>query len=637
MPNFDPILKDKLMGIPFAGVGTTLERNALQTLIKGLIAENKYSVEYIINLCTSYGYHRKMAKEVFTELTGLSPELIIENNEYYQNPTFVPSGTIAWGFAKGNDKVAYYIVPFEYGYALNKKNETEVPEQVAQFVDINSAATRMKGLVKRVFTIDQIITENLLLDEPIQTSAKNPHDTEQPYFSDPVRNLKNRYKKRYITDGEVKSEAFKLVASEEITEKEAVELAKWVDLEQEKRNLDDDEEDTVLDDKDVEFGSVKNDPKGRLQEEAQEGSRLKASADEETAKCGWCKEEYPIEDLVEERDFGYLCDSCVRELQSRGEEIWLKGSKKIISENDSIKVVQRQGKLEIYETGTDSIYGVAEGIGNILYVIGYDDENPEETADILVQVCRPGKVFEIAVEDSYILKFGNDFDAAADFLSAVENATTKQEIETLLAKFQNKKQASLKRKAEELKLEDLKEEEEKSSIEKAEDEINEMDVDELLNETTPQAFFEEEVKKDKIDNLNEKVSKIIDEFSARFEDFEKYDVSLQSYKIQMVADDKLDQNETIKDLELNAKAIIMIVLSINPKEDMTNVKKGLAIFSVNDDKTYWSGTFKTEENKFYAFTEEGLDALYRDLDAKDELVEDIVGNGKVDVDTDTLQ
>ena len=521
MPNFDPILTQKLLGTPFAGVGTTLERNSLQTLMKGLISENKYSVEYIINLCVSYGYSRQLAKEVFTELTGLSPELIVENNEYYQNPVFVPSGTIAWGLSKTNDKIAFYVVPFEYGYALNKKNETEVPEQIAQFVDINSAVKKMKGFVKKVFTIDQIITENLLLNEPIQSSAKNTHDTEEPYFSDPVRNLKNRYKKRYITDGEVKSEAFKLVASEEITEKEAVELAKWVDLEQEKRDIEEDE-DTVLDDKDVEFSSVKNDPKGRLQEEAQENSRLKASADEETAKCGWCKEEYPIDDLVEERDFGYLCDSCVRELESRGEEIWLKGS-------------------------------------------GQDDKQ---------------------------LK------------------------------------ASKKIKADEFKLEDITEEENKTSIEKAEEEVNEENVEKFLNETTPQEFFDDEIQKDKIDNLNEKVSKIIDEFSARFEDFEKYDVALQSYKIQMISDDKLDQNETVEDLELNAKALIMLVININPKENVNDIKKGLVIFSVNDNKTYWSGTFKTADNKFYAFTEVGLDALYRDLDAQEEIVEDFVGTKK---------
>ena len=42
---------------------------------------------------------------------------------------------------------------------------------------------------------------------------------------------------------------------------------------------------------------------------------------EETATCAWCDEEFPISDLFEEKDFGYLCDKCKRALKSRGEKI----------------------------------------------------------------------------------------------------------------------------------------------------------------------------------------------------------------------------------------------------------------------------------------------------------------------------
>lgn len=660
MPNFDPILTQKLLGTPFAGVGTTLERNSLQTLMKGLISENKYSVEYIINLCVSYGYSRQLAKEVFTELTGLSPELIVENNEYYQNPVFVPSGTIAWGLSKTNDKIAFYVVPFEYGYALNKKNETEVPEQIAQFVDINSAVKKMKGLVKKVFTIDQIITENLLLNEPIQSSAKNTHDTEEPYFSDPVRNLKNRYKKRYITDGEVKSEAFKLVASEEITEKEAVELAKWVDLEQEKRDLDDDEEDTALDDKNVEFGSVKNDPKGRLQEEAQENSRLKASADEETAKCFICEETYPISEMKQEEDVGWMCDHCIKAMKSQGYELKLKASKKLDDSKFEYTYITEEDWTDAKKHGQTLI---DEGIKYMMFPIGSGDKSgklcpvkiksasKKATAEELTlffnnNYNRPitkkediekilegtGVELEIAEDGQRSLKYNGK-----EYYLFNEDKLLKDGNELYIIKpaylgnMKRKVTASIKRKADEFKLEDIKVEEQKSAIEKAEEEVNEANVEEFLNETTPQEYFDDEIQKDKIDNLNEKVSKIIDEFSARFDDFDKYDVSLQSYKIQMISDDKLSTTEVVEDLELNAKALIMIVLNINPKEDTTNVKKGLAIFSVNNDKTYWSGTFKTEDNKFYAFTEEGLDTLFRDLDTSMEITEDFVGNKKTNL------
>ena len=68
-----------------------------------------------------------------------------------------------------------------------------------------------------------------------------------------------------------------------------------------------------------------------------------------------------------------------------------------------------------------------------------------------------------------------------------------------------------------------------------------------------------------------------------------------------------------------------MILNINPKEDTSNNKKALAIFSINDEKTYWPGTIKADNGKFYAFSEEGLDTLFRELDTKEEIVEDITG------------
>lgn len=43
--------------------------------------------------------------------------------------------------------------------------------------------------------------------------------------------------------------------------------------------------------------------------------------DEETAICAWCKEEFPIYDMKKEVNLGYLCDSCQRAIESRGEEL----------------------------------------------------------------------------------------------------------------------------------------------------------------------------------------------------------------------------------------------------------------------------------------------------------------------------
>ena len=48
---------------------------------------------------------------------------------------------------------------------------------------------------------------------------------------------------------------------------------------------------------------------------------LKEFVEEETAKCVWCGDEFPIDELHREKDMGYLCDNCKRGIESRGEEL----------------------------------------------------------------------------------------------------------------------------------------------------------------------------------------------------------------------------------------------------------------------------------------------------------------------------
>ena len=43
----------------------------------------------------------------------------------------------------------------------------------------------------------------------------------------------------------------------------------------------------------------------------------------ETRICGWCGDTVDVEELEEERDFGFLCRSCIGALYSRGERLHL--------------------------------------------------------------------------------------------------------------------------------------------------------------------------------------------------------------------------------------------------------------------------------------------------------------------------
>ena len=49
--------------------------------------------------------------------------------------------------------------------------------------------------------------------------------------------------------------------------------------------------------------------------------QLEDYSEEETAKCVWCGDEFPVSDLHKEKDMGYLCDHCRRGIESRGEEL----------------------------------------------------------------------------------------------------------------------------------------------------------------------------------------------------------------------------------------------------------------------------------------------------------------------------
>ena len=42
---------------------------------------------------------------------------------------------------------------------------------------------------------------------------------------------------------------------------------------------------------------------------------------EETKVCKWCGEEYEVSELKKEVNLGYLCDTCIRAIKSRGETL----------------------------------------------------------------------------------------------------------------------------------------------------------------------------------------------------------------------------------------------------------------------------------------------------------------------------
>ena len=80
----------------------------------------------------------------------------------------------------------------------------------------------------------------------------------------------------------------------------------------------------------------------------------------------------------------------------------------------------------------------------------------------------------------------------------------------------------------------------------------------------------------------------------------------------------------VEDKELNANAILQVILSITNNSDETNVKKALAVFSITNGELHWTGTIRGENDQVVAFTEEGLDALFEVEEVADQELEDII-------------
>lgn len=519
----EPVVEKFLQGIPFAGMGTTLERNGLIGVVREMIKANKYTVDYILNYCESVGYQRKMAEEVFEELTGLSPKLIINNNEYYNAPIYVPACTIAWGMAKSKKDVAFYVVPGSYGYSVMEKNETEAPVEVTQTATIPEAIDELKKVAKNIQTLDKIITSKLLETEDIQSSANDIDQTSKPYFSDPIRELKKNFKDRVIDINAFEREAKKLVAEEKISLDEAENLMNW-------------EQDIINEDE-----SYAND----VLQHDEEWNQLQGTETEGDFEDAY----HQLFNMLEEMD---ILSQFAADTGHNEKEAYIELAKDVAKE---------------FNVDYKSLLGEMEM------------RNPE--------VVRK-----------------------------IENLTKQRNDEDIKKWIDSSKKVA----AEDMTLEDI-EEENKTEVEQEMDKINETPINELLEDNTPLDYFEKETQDDKVDTINDVVSKCITEFSDKFKDFNKYDIKMLSYKTKILDPYTPSKDEMIPDNEINADAVLQVILSVNNKADDADIKKLLVVFSITDGKMHWTGTVRDEDDNIVAFTEEGLDSIFQE---PEEVTEDII-------------
>lgn len=633
----DPILHDKLLGIGTPYSGTNMERNNLIGVIRQMIKENKYTVDYILDYCQSLGYQYRMASDIFQELTGMNPKVIVNNNEYYQNPNFVPAMTLAWGYKKGTKTEAYYVIPFEYGYSVMYKNENDAAESKFEYITINEAVDKLKSLVTKVFTINKIITDNCLKEENIQLNSNTVHNVNNPYFSTPINEMKQAYINKVIDESQFEKKAFQLVAEEKITVKEAEDAMKWLDELKKERTEEELE--------DVEFDNIKNDEKMDLQEENKQLSGSDNFDDIYNEIETTIGDEYMDKNklrMIYFKNKSFLKNLSKEEAAQKLYELYLgfrqddiKGKNKYVKKNkidSSLKKKARNWlvRLEMTKEMNDLKKWVDEN-GEF----DAEEDTPVEFQELVEKFCD--KLF--TYKDEIAKKIGED--AASEFDDIVtelkyDGPCSIDQFNYMLndlydfcdnlsiwLETHGKIEASLKRKAADADIE-LDNIEEKDVIKDKIEEINDTDFEELTKEETPQDYLEDESKNEQVMKINEKVGKIIDEFTSKFKDFTKYELQMSSYKLQVLNQGTSDTSlQPIEDTELNAQAILQIILTIAPTEDLENAKKALAIFSINKDKVLFNGTLRTTDG-FIAFSEEGIDTIFSDDKKEAEITEDLI-------------
>lgn len=681
----DPIVTKMFQSTPFAGMGTTLERNALIGVIRNLISEDKYTVDYILDYAESVGYSRQDAEEVFKELTGLSPKLIVNNNEYYNMPVGVPNMCIAWGISKSNKEKAFYIVPFEYGYSVMEKDEVNAPVSTVICATIPEAFEELKKVAKNIQTLDKIITKKLLETENVPTTADNPHQVNLPYSASPLQVLKKNFKDKVLSVSEFEKQASKLLQSKEITVDEAEDLMAWKqDLIDEDETYGNDvleldeqwnEVQATLDFKDVynevlEMAAEDKDSLGTentaktmynlhanlfknvdlieaatrlyqlllgftedeiLGHSKFEDKQPKQSAKKVCPNCGSDIVGYPA--LSRKDNKTEICSECgqlealedFHNFMNKKKSSKTYPSKKVKSKLGFFAEPENEKEELVLKISNEMVGKSSDALYKNKWTGWSTQEERQRGIDIVKEAIAPVvEKYKKELQDEEI--FNMLYDHNEDNNYHTENRI----LEELLGKGNRpqicftKTQSSKKVTAENMTLDDIEAEDNKDEVQEEIEKIEDTPVEEIFEEKTPEQYFDKALQEDKVDTINDVVSKCIDKFSEKFKDFDKYTIKILSYNTKVLGEYTPVKEEMVKDDEINANAILQVILSIANNADETNIKKALAVFSITNGRLHWTGTVRGENDQVVAFTEEGLDALFEVEEPSEEELEDII-------------
>jgi hypothetical protein len=160
-----------LQKVPYSGSSTQQEMLELEQHIRDLISEGKYSYKYIENFLVSLGYNLNKIRRVYKKLTGVEPDIYLDEQPYLDTPSTIPGINYGWGEAKDNKYEYYFIMPWADKYCIFGQKGID-REIISEHYTLESALKELEGKVKKLYTFDHVLTKKDL------KSRKNIHSPE---------------------------------------------------------------------------------------------------------------------------------------------------------------------------------------------------------------------------------------------------------------------------------------------------------------------------------------------------------------------------------------------------------------------------------------------------------------------------
>jgi len=147
--------------------------------------------------------------------------------------------------------------------------------------------------------------------------------------------------------------------------------------------------------------------------------------------------------------------------------------------------------------------------------------------------------------------------------------------------------------------------------------VQETPFEDIVKERSPQEFFEKEKMPEDKGKMGEAIQSVIEHIRERDQAIPAYDIKITSFKyLQEEVEREIEKTpsipgEKVKEYFSN-EGIITVLLTFKKRDlpEDKGVKQGFMIFALVDSKITTTDSFKGEDNKDYALTEEGLNAYF---------------------------